>query len=57
MVNFTANIFKLSLDFKEMVLSLGFNPHIYKVVPRKNKYNFSQQPFYQESIRRIALGS
>ncbi|MDP3731265.1 MAG: LAGLIDADG family homing endonuclease, partial [bacterium] len=46
MVNFTANIFKLSMDFNEMVLSLGFNPHIYKVVPCKNKYNFNQQPFY-----------
>ena len=42
MINFTTNILSLSLDFTNMVTSLGFKPHMYKVV-RKNS---NQQSFY-----------
>jgi len=45
MVNFTSNIYKLACDTENMILSLGFKPHLYKVA-REKKYNFNQQSFY-----------
>lgn len=47
MVNFTSNILSLASDVTDLIASLDFKPHIYKVTPKKNKYNFfNQQPFY-----------
>jgi hypothetical protein len=43
MVIFTTIISDLAKDFYEMVVSLGFNPHLYKIKRQKSLYNLNQQ--------------
>jgi len=47
MMIFTSIIPELANDFYNMIVSLGFQPYIYRIGKRKNsKYNFNQQPVY-----------
>ena len=48
MMMFSTIIPKLAKDVHKMIISLGFNPHLYKIGRRKNiKYNFNQKPIYR----------
>lgn len=46
MVIFTTVIPDLAKDVYEMIKSLNFNPRIYKIKPKKDKYNYNQQTRY-----------
>jgi DNA-binding transcriptional regulator WhiA len=47
MMIFTSIIPDLAEDFYNMVIFLGFKPHIYKIKPKKTiKYNYNQQDVY-----------
>lgn len=47
MMIFTSIIPELAKDFYDIVCSLGFKPHIYKITPKKTKkYKYNQQDVY-----------
>lgn len=46
MVIFTTIMPNLAEDVYGMMKSLNFNPRIYKIKPKKNKYNYNQQVRY-----------
>jgi len=50
MVMFSTIIPKLAADTVEIIKSLGFYPHLYKIERKNNKYNFNQQPIYRIRI-------
>jgi len=47
MVNFSTIIPNLANDVYDMINSLGFNSHIYKIKKGINKYNFNQKMTYR----------
>ena len=47
MVMFSTIIPKLANDVYEMINSLGFNSHIYKIKRKANPYNFNQKIIYR----------
>jgi hypothetical protein len=51
MINFTTIIPKLAKDVKEIIISLGFSPHLYELKGSRNtKYSFIKKPFYHIRI-------
>ena len=50
MMTFSTIIPKLAADTIEIIESLGFHPHLYKVERKNNKYNFNQQSIYRIRI-------
>ena len=46
MVMFTTAIPKLARDVYDIIKSLGFTSHIYKIDRKNNSYNFKQKPIY-----------
>ena len=46
MMMFTTIIPKLAKDVYEMIISLGFSPHLYKIEGGKNIYKFNQKILY-----------
>lgn len=46
MVMFVSIIPPLANEVYEIINSLGFKSYLYKIIPKKNKYNYNQQPLY-----------
>lgn len=47
MMMFTTIISALAKDVYEMIISLGFSPHFYKIKKSKNMHNFNQKIIYR----------
>ncbi|MBU4204737.1 LAGLIDADG family homing endonuclease [Patescibacteria group bacterium] len=55
MMMFTTIINKLAKDFYGMIVSLGFNPHIYRIERKTNIYNFNKQIEYNIRLSKNVL--
>ena len=55
MVMFSTIITKLAKDVFKIINSLGFNPNIYRIKRKANKYNFNQKPIYRIRLSKNVL--
>lgn len=46
MLMFVTIIEPLAKEVQQLITSLGFKPRLYKILPKKDKYNYNRQILY-----------